>query len=122
MISPPVFSTCFASATLKSLLGSSPMRLYIFGEAEQNTQRPYAVWQLIGGSPDNYLGRAPDVDRFSVQFDVYAETAASARDVAAAIRSTIETTANVVNYSLEARDPETRLYRYSFGADWIVRR
>ena len=53
---------------------------------------PYAVWQTVGGYPENYLAEVPDVDQFMVQVDVYAATATSARSTAEAIRDAIEPT------------------------------
>jgi hypothetical protein len=119
---PPIFQVCAANAGATALLGSSPVRLYPFGEAPQGVQLPYAVWQTIGGFPENYLGEIPDADTFSIQIDVYAATPESARSVATAIRNAIQTRANIVSWNGEDRDKDTRNYRVGFSVDWIVRR
>lgn len=119
---PPIFTVCRASPEVVALLGSAPMRLYPFGEAPQNVKTPYAVWQTIGGLPENYITNVPDIDSFSIQVDVYASSAAEAREVAAALRDAIEPHAHVVGWRGDSRDPETKNYRYSFDVNWFVRR
>ena len=116
---PPIYLVCMTDPGVQALLGD---RLYPFGEAEQDETRPYAVWQVIYGAPENYLGHLPDVDRFGTQIDVYAATVSSAHAVAEALFAAIEPVAHVVAYNGEFREVETRDYRYSFTVDWIKNR
>jgi len=118
----PIFSVCSQDKTLQQLLGSSPIRLYPFGEHFGNVVYPYAVWQGIGGSPENYLGNRPDIDRFGIQIDVYASTAKEATSVATAIRDAVEGAAYVTRWGQQTMDSETKKYRYSFDVDWLVHR
>ncbi|GFZ70567.1 Uncharacterized protein ALO70_04452 [Pseudomonas amygdali pv. eriobotryae] len=118
----PIFSVCAANSAVTALLGSSPTRLYPFGEAPEGVAKPYAVWQLITGSPENYLSGRPNVDGFTLQVDIYADTASSARNVTEAIRNAIELTAYITRWGAESRDTETKLYRSSFDVDWLVHR
>lgn len=119
---PPVFQVCAGDSSVQALLGTAPTRLWPFGEADPVPPYPYAVWQIISGGPQNYLGQTPDMDVFGVQLDVYAKSAADAREVAQALRTAIETSAHVTAYIGEFRDTITRSYRYSFSADWFVPR
>lgn len=119
---PPIYTVCAAVAAVKAVLGTGPTRLYPFGDAPQDVALPYAVWSVIGGNPENLLGEVPDVDRFLLQVDVYAETVTEAREAAEALRDAIETEAYVVSWSGESTDPETRRKRYSFDAEWHVQR
>lgn len=119
---PPLFQVCAADSAVQSLLGINPTRLWPFGEADPAPTYPYAVWQVVTGTPANYLGQAPDTDSFGLQIDVYAKTAEEARAVAQVLRSAIEPTAYVTAYLGEFRDTITRNYRYSFSVDWIVMR
>jgi hypothetical protein len=121
---PPIFELCSADTTLQGLLSTPDgnFALYPFGEAPQLGGRPYVVWQLIGGEPENYLGSIPDIDTFTLQLDVYAALVAEAREVAVALRAVVEDVAHVVQYNGEWRDPETRSYRCSFTVDWFVDR
>jgi hypothetical protein len=99
------------------------MRLWPFGYAEQNSPRPYAVWQVIYGNPENSLSCIPDMDLFGCQFDCYAKTVTDARAVAAALRDSFEESYNhVVSWNGELWDQPTGLYRVSFSADfWTPR-
>ncbi|NWA25509.1 DUF3168 domain-containing protein [Pseudomonas gingeri] len=117
----PINAVCAKDAGVIALLGM-PMRLYPFGDAPQDGQKPYAVWQTIGGSPENYLAGRPDVDGYRLQVDVYAATGPSARAVAKAIRDAIELHAYITRWGGDGRDPATKNYRYSFDVSWLVAR
>ncbi|WP_455424903.1 DUF3168 domain-containing protein [Dryocola sp. LX212] len=119
---PPIFAVCSASDVVKSMLGTSPVRLYPFGLQDDVVTYPYAVWQNISGQPDNYLGQRPDVDRYSIQVDVYADTPVQAMNTARALRDAIEGEAYITRWGDQTRDQETKRYRYSFDVDWIVSR
>lgn len=118
----PVLAIATASSQVTGLLGSNPTRLYLFGEAPQNVARPYAVWQSVSGWPENYLGRLPDADNYTIQIDVYADTVSSARAVAEALRDAFEPVAHVVSWRGESKDRDTNHFRYSFDLAWIVPR
>lgn len=122
-MTPPIVQACLQSPAVTALLGTGTgMRLYSFGEAEQGVARPYAVWQIVNGIPENYLAGRPDLDGFTLQVDVYAATGDSARKVRDAIRDAIELEAYVTRWGAERRDPETKNYRASFDVDWMVSR
>lgn len=122
MNSAPIFAVCAADPGVTAVLGALPTRLYPFGEAPEGVAKPYAVWQLITGSPENYLSGRPDIDGYTLQVDVYAATASSARDVTGAIVHAIELKAHVVRWGGETKDTATKLYRSSFDIDWLVPR
>ena len=119
---PPIFAIASASATVKALIGSSPVRCYPFGSAPQNVALPYVVWQIIAGQPENYIGDTPDLDKYVTQVDVYGLTEASSRAVAQALRDAIEPVAYITAWRGESTDPETLHKRYSFDVDWHVTR
>lgn len=122
-MTPPIVQVCLQSPAVTALLGTGTgMRLYSFGEAEQGVAKPYAVWQIVSGSPENYLAGRPDLDSVTLQVDVYAATGDSARKVRDAIRDAVELDAYVTRWGVEGRDPETKNYRASFDVDWVVSR
>lgn len=118
----PIFQVCAINAGVQSALGTNPVRLYPFGEAPQGISKPYAVWQVIGGEPGNYINQIPDTDFHSLQVDVYAPTVTGGRDAAQALRDAIEPVAHITRWGGESRDPETKNYRFSFDVDWITHR
>lgn len=122
MNTAPIFAVCAADAALIALLGAQPTRLFPFGEAPEGVIKPYAVWQLLTGSPDNYLSGRPDIDGYTLQVDVYATTAGDSRAVTQAIARAIELKANVTRWGGETKDTATKLYRSSFDIDWLVPR
>lgn len=121
---PPIFPAIAASPACVALLktGTGPLRFWQFGLAPEPRPKPYAVWQRIFGAPENYLGTRPDIDAFTVQIDVYAGSADSARTVAAALRDAIESAAYITSWLGESIDPDTKNNRFSFQTDWLVPR
>lgn len=123
---PPVFATLNASSAVKALIGSNPVRAYQFGRAPQPGSSgyavPYVTWQLIGGTPENYLAQAPDIDSLTVQVDCWGESADSARTVADAVRNALQAVAYIVSWQGESKDPDTQKYRYSFDVDFYTSR
>lgn len=121
---PPIYPIVAASPACVALLksGNGPIRFYQFGRAEQNVQRPYAVWQRVFGEPQNYLGDVPDMDSFSIQVDVYGGSADSVRTIAVALRDAIEPIAYITSWLGESVDPQTESNRFSFVTEWLVER
>lgn len=127
---PPVFKTVDADPNVRALLRSSnsslsadPVtRMFEFGEAPQNTPVPYAVWQVVSGSPDNYITNRPDVDSYTIQIDVYAADGNSAEAVAVALRDAFEGVSHVTSWRSHGRDSDTADYRIGFDVRWIVQR
>lgn len=118
---PPLFKAAAASAEVRALFGADPVRVYPFGEAE-GTALPYAAWQVISGSPENYLSGRPDVDGFRTQVDIYAKTGSEAVQAATALRAALERVAYVVAYHSQERDPDTKNYRVGFDVEWTLLR
>ena len=119
---PPIFQVAAADPGVTALLGIDPVRLFPFGEAPEGTPLPYAVWQLVSGSPENYLAGRPDMDGFTLQIDVYAATGSSVRAVGAALRDSIELRAHITRWGGESKDEATNRYRLSFDVGWLTPR
>lgn len=120
----PIYMVAKQSAQVLSLLGGPEPRLYPWGWNDSGLPvvYPYAVFQVIGGDPENYLSGRPDADTVTLQLDVYAKTASSARMVANALRNAIELDCYITSWRGEDRDTETRSYRVGFVCDWVVNR
>lgn len=118
----PVFAVCSTDPKVKELLGAHPVRLYPFGMLDDVLVYPYAVWQSVGGEPENYLSQNPDIDRYSIQVDVYGDTDEDALAVARALRDVIQRKAYITRWDAQGRDTVTLKYRYSFDVDWLVNR
>lgn len=119
----PIFKVCNQDAGVTALLKTDNiLRVFQFGRAPQNVKKPYAVWQMITGNPENYLNCRPDIEMHSIQIDVYADTAKVASDVLNAIEYAIETSCTITSYHGESRDPDTNDYTVGFDADWYVKR
>jgi len=118
----PIFPVCAASAAVTALLGTGPVRLFPFGEAPEGVARPYAVWQVVGGAPDSLLAGGADMDGYSLQVDIYADTGSSAEAVRAALRDAIDPHATITRWAAPPRDPTTGRYRVGFDVDWLVPR
>lgn len=123
MTYPPVFTLAAGSAAVTALLGTNPVRVWPFGMAPQNETRPYAVHQLIYGSPENSMSCAPDIDNTGIQLDAFAKTASEAREVANALRDAFEAAHNqVVAWNGETKDVPTGLFRVSMTVEFWTNR
>jgi hypothetical protein len=121
-MTPNAFAAVEANYECRKLLGESPTRFWPFGATPQNPVKPYATWQVIYGTPENYVDCAPDIDSIGIQVDVWGDTISSVREVAEAIRRAVEGSAHVVALNGETREPDTKLYRVSFSVDfWQLR-
>lgn len=102
-----------------ALLGHNPVRFFPFVKAPQDGARPYAVWQAINGEPVNQLACPAPADQYTIQIDVYADTADEARRIAVALRAALEGDSHytITNWAREDYEHDTQLYRVSFDAD-----
>lgn len=121
-MNPPLFTIVSGNSLVSSIFGTNPVRVLPFGSADENTILPYAVWQVVAGLPENYLGNLPDADTFLTQIDVYAKTGTVARNGAKALRDALEPHAYIVSWRGESKDQTTGNFRYSFDINFITAR
>lgn len=115
---PPLFATCAANAGVTALLGAGPTRLYPFGEAPEHVAKPYAVYQVLNGVPENYLGEPPDIDQWNIQIDIYADSVSSADNALKAFRRALETVCHVTRLGGTGTDTSTQLKHTSLDISW----
>lgn len=119
---PPLFPLVAAAPAVQALLGTEPVRFFPFGAAPQSVALPYAVWQIVGGEPENFLGQRPDADTYTVQIDVYADSIESTTSTITALRDALEDRAHIVLWLGCSRDDKTGRWRGTFRLDWIEQR
>ncbi|WP_444942714.1 DUF3168 domain-containing protein [Microbulbifer sp. ZKSA006] len=123
MLDLPVFRLAAASSDVTDVLGAGDdCRVYPFGEAPDDVAHPYAVFQLIEGQPQNYLGESPDADSTQVQIDVYGSSPSAVRTAVKALAQAVEGGGYITRWGARSRDPRTRNYRISFDVEFIVKR
>lgn len=118
---PPIQQAVYDHVPARTLLGPNPLRFYLFGkipETEGAGGTPYATWQVINGSPENYLNRLPDMDAMTLQVDVYGVTQAESTAASVAVRDAIERRAHITFWRSMGQDPDTKLFRFTFTLDW----
>lgn len=118
----PIYKVLAANVNVQAVLGSSSPRIYKFGEAAKGATKPYMVYQMIDGAPENYLGQAPDLDLETFQMDIYAETSAEVEAVAKTVVNALVGFAYVSGWRGEFKDPDTSLNVVSFDVDWYSNR
>lgn len=122
MAYPPIFTIAAGSSNVTSLLGTNPTRLWPFGFAPQNEERPYAVHQLIYGTPENTLSCPADIDLVGLQIDSYAKNVTASRSVSEALREALEPHSYVVALNGEFWEQNTGLYRVSITLEFWQQR
>lgn len=119
----PVSDIAGADAGVIAALDAPPnQRFYSFGLAPEKSTKPYAVWQVVGGGPENYLAGRPTSDRHAIQVDTYAQTANQGRHVASALVEAFELVGYVTSWNGEFLDIDTGLRRISFTVEFITQR
>lgn len=119
----PLFATVKDDLTVQSLLGNSDfLRVFSFGNAPQNVELPYVVWQTISGVPNNYVTCRPVIEEHLIQIDCYAATQSEVQQVQSAIEYAIELEAKVTSYRGASLEPETKLWHIGFDVSWFVKR
>lgn len=121
-MTPNLFEIVSADDAVKAILGTNPVRVFPFGSAPDKVRLPYAVWQTIGGEPENYIGDLPDLDAFVLQLDVYGSSATQARAAAEKLRDAVEPHAHVISWRGESKESETNNFRYSFDVRFLKQR
>lgn len=121
---PPIYNLVTADSVAKNLLlnGDGSIRFYEFGLAPQGSTYPYAAWQVISGSPENYLSGRPDEDNHILQVNVYATTSDSLKAVTKALRDALELNAYISRWGNTQRNPETKKYSFDFDVEFITPR
>jgi hypothetical protein len=121
----PFFQTVKDDAGVQAIFGTNPCRIFPFGYTQtkgDKVTKPYAVFQQVGGSPDNNLSDRPKSDEIEIQVDVYAPKVADVKAAANAIETAIELDCHVVKIMGAVIEPETKLYRSTFLTQWRVNR
>jgi hypothetical protein len=119
---PPVFNTLQAALPVTAIVGN---RVFRHGTAPQGVRQPYVTWFAVNVGPENTLSETPAVDRVTIQLDIWcggSDGDALCEQAAEAIRDAIETVAHVTNQPIDARDPQTKLWRHAIEADWFFGR
>lgn len=106
----PVFNILNNSAPVKALLGTSPLRVFPWGQAPPNSVKPYATYGVFNGNPENYLDCPADIDRLGTQIDIWASSGRSCEDCFNAIRTALEGIGHLIGFQSALRDSETQLY------------
>jgi hypothetical protein len=120
---PPVFQTLKASAAVKAIVGTNPPRIWRHGSAPQRPDGlplsdPYITWFLVTGTPENNLSESSPVARKSVQIDCWHQTDKGIEELADAVRAALEPVVHITQESGDEQERETKLYRFSFEADF----
>lgn len=110
----PVFALLSASAPLKAIVGTSPVRVWMDtvppGGAQQ---RPYITWAVVGGDPEAYLDAVPTIDNGRIQIDTWSADKDQCHAMAKLVRNIIEPHANMIGVPVSGYEPDTELYRYT---------
>lgn len=111
---PSIFPKIIACTDTKAALTGTDdiTRFFEFADADHNSQLPYATWQLLSGTPDEYLTCVPDGDDYSFQVDVWAKTGASVTATAKLIRDCLQEYYVCDFMGGTEKDFETGYYRY----------
>lgn len=115
---PPVFDALNASAAVKLLLGSKPLRVFPWGDAPPKVTKPYVTFYVPNGTPQNYLDNPADIDQLGTDVDIWALTGKSCEECAEAIRNVLQDYGHITRTHSLLREPETGLYNMKLEIDF----
>lgn len=105
-----LFPILYADDTVKSLLGSSPLRVFPYGKAPEGVALPYCVYGVINALPENYMDGVPDIDSMRTQVSIYSQTDSNLTACYEAVRDALEPHAHMVSFATPDIDADTELY------------
>lgn len=114
MMVPLVQSLLQGAESVRLLLGD-PVRLWR-GNAPQDTQLPYATWEVVGGAPAASLSEPPPADGWRVRITVWGDSLSQANAVAVAIRAEVERVGSIESYNPTPDSDDTDAMAISFDA------
>ncbi len=97
-------------------------RIYAFDDKPQDVGGPYITWFSPGDQPYVHLSGAPVSDFTSIQIDCYGIDQSIVDRLAGAVRSALDSARKVNRLIVNTREPDTKLYRIGFEADFIENR
>lgn len=122
-----IYTTLAADSSVTSLIGqfdsASPQAPAIFPViAPQDAPRPFIVYSLVSSQPTNIFDAAPTLDNRRVQVDCYAEAWETAKQIANAVRASLEDVCHLVSENPDDYEADTKLFRKSHDYSlWIDR-
>lgn len=116
---PPVYQTLSAVSAIVAIVGT---RIFGSGSATEGETRPYIVWQIASAAPENNLSTTPEFDDQRVQIDCYAINEKACRELAQLVRNAIEAQVNIVLGPWNDYEPDTKLFKWSMDATWLLNR
>ncbi len=119
MIADIVYPALSGHAPLAAIAGARIHRDY----AGDKPDAPYVVWSLLATVAGNHLSGPPLSDRYSVSVDVFSTDRAQSDVLLVAARDAMEQIGRMTSgpQSL-GRDPDTKLFRYTFTVDVFLNR
>lgn len=120
MIMKTLKKLCTDDPVTSALFGSDPLRIYPSSVDPVGKMTPYAKWQIVGGGPQLYLKNTADKTRYSINIEVYGQTATEASTAAHAIMGATRESAYVTNFIGTFFDKDTKSYLFSFDVDFIL--
>lgn len=86
-------------------------RIFGSGHAADSPTYPYVTWRVTTSSAENYQGQAPNIDRATVQVNIWARDEETARLAATAVRDALDAAGHQQVLIGPDRDPDTKSYR-----------
>lgn len=117
-----------AAVPVTNIIGTNPMRCYLFGHipqatgADPNSNIPCVDWMTVGGSTENLLADAPACDYVRIRIRCWALTATAADALGDAVRTACQAGGYDAGLNPDGYDTETLRFCVSFDFRFIVKR
>ena len=115
----PNVKAVLAVPGVTAIVGNS---IYAFDDKPQDVDGAYITWFSPGDSPYEHLSGPPVSDLTSIQIDCYGLDQLTVDELAGAVRRALDAARVSNRLIINTREPDTKLYRMGFEADFILNR
>lgn len=118
----PIYRTLNTPAVQAMVAG----RIFSSGMAPQGTLTPYVTWFVVTGDPFVNLSDAPGADNDTIQIDSWAGPGDDQEivciNLAKAVRAALDAAGQANRIIINAREPDTKLFRIGQQVEFIHNR
>lgn len=114
MMPPNVYAILSNDSSVAGIVNNRVFRTQV----PEGESRPYVVWAQIANNPELSLSCVPDMDNSRIQIDCYSPSQKQSTDLMKAAMAAIEAITYVVSGPFEIFESDTKMFRWSFDAEF----
>lgn len=114
MMPPNVYAILSGAPAVTAIVAQRIFRTSV----PEGETRPYVVWTPVASNAELNLSDLPDMDDSRVQVDCYSTSQQQGTTLMQAVLAAFEAVTHVVAGPFEGYDSETKMFRWTFDAEF----